>query len=106
MGLPAIVASALSGFVAVATWVSHQVRSLAAPPRSWNCLACHVPNELSRDTCWSCGAGYGEDPLYASHIPFDRRWICPVCAVWNGIARTACWRCGTVRDGGLSSQGR
>ena len=88
MGLLAFAASALSGVVAAAGWVSHRVHSFNVTPHTWTCLACSVLNELERDTCWSCGSGYGEDPLFPSHIPFDRRWICPSCAVWNGIART------------------
>lgn len=98
MDLPAFLASLGSGVVAAAGWVAHRVHGLSVHTHSWTCLECQVPNELDRDTCWSCGAGYGEDPLYPSHIPFDRRWLCPECAVWNGIARTDCWRCGADRE--------
>ncbi len=98
MSLVSAAASAFSGIVAVAGWIGHHVRTLSVTPTTWNCLECGVPNELARDACWSCGAGYGEDPLYASHIPIERRWLCPECAVWNGIARSACWRCGAAPE--------
>ena len=98
MSLVSVAAYVFSGLVAAGGWVAHHVRSLSVPPHSWPCVGCGTPNELERDTCWSCGAGYGQDPLFPSPIPFDRRWLCECCAVWNGVARTDCWRCGTVRD--------
>ena len=104
MTLLAAAASAASGLVAAAHWVSHRVRSLSVSPTAWTCLACGVPNELEREACWSCGERYGQAPLFPSHIPFERRWLCPTCAVWNGIARTDCWRCGTFRDGLVSQR--
>ncbi len=91
-------ASLVSALIAAGGWMGHQLRALSVAPKAWSCLECGVPNELDRDTCWSCGAGYGEDPLYPSHIPFERRWLCPECAVWNGIARPVCWRCGATRQ--------
>lgn len=99
MGIVSAASSVLSSVAAATVAIAHYVRCLTVMPRAWHCLDCGVPNELDRDTCWSCGAGYGEDPLTASHIPIERRWICPSCAVWNGIARTVCWRCGVARGG-------
>lgn len=98
MTLISAAASLISGLVAAVGWIGQHLRSFNVAPKAWTCLACGVPNELDRDTCWSCGDGYGEDPLYPSHIPFDRRWLCPECAVWNGIARTDCWRCGATNE--------
>jgi len=90
MGPQALLATAASGIVGAAGWIAHQARALSVVPRAWTCMECHVSNELDRDTCWRCGPGYGQDPLYPSHNPIERPWICMSCAVWNGIAaRTA-----------------
>ncbi|HII41196.1 MAG TPA: hypothetical protein HA326_08290, partial [Thermoplasmata archaeon] len=64
MEFPALLASVVSGVVTAAGWVAHRVHSLGVTTRTWTCLECQVPNELDRDTCWSCGAGYGQDPVY------------------------------------------
>jgi hypothetical protein len=98
MSLVSAAFSVFSALAAAAGWVGHHVRSMSVAPQAWDCMECSVPNELDRDTCWSCGAGYGQDPLFPSRIPFERRWLCPECAVWNGIARSDCWRCGTVHE--------
>ncbi len=98
MAFLALLGSAASGILGAVGWIAQHVRSLSVTPTAWPCLACGVPNELDRDLCWSCGAGYGQDPLYASPIPMERRWLCRSCAVWNGIARTDCWRCGAIRE--------
>jgi hypothetical protein len=98
MTLISSAASLISGLVAAVGWMGQHLRSFNVTLKAWTCLGCGVPNELARDTCWSCGEGYGEDPLFPSRIPFDRRWLCPECAVWNGIARSECWRCGATNE--------